>query len=156
MSDTVAGVLLLVVSLLFLTTCLILLVKLLQTIFRGRAAIWMRSLLNLEFKGPLSFLADYILILFGIGITILMQSSSVTTSTLTPLVGIGLIKLDKMFPFTVGANVGTTVTGMLSALAGSNIATGMTVALSHLLFNLFGTMIWFPIPMMRRVPLNMA
>ncbi|CAK0844760.1 unnamed protein product, partial [Prorocentrum cordatum] len=155
LSDEGAGWLLLVISLVMLSTTLILLVKLLQTIFRGRAAIWMQGLLNLEFK-TVPFVADYILILFGVGITILMQSSSITTSTLTPLVGIGLIKLDKMFPFTVGANVGTTVTGMLSALAGSNVATGMTVAFAHLFFNLIGALIWFPIPAMRAVPLTMA
>jgi sodium-dependent phosphate cotransporter len=155
MSDGVAGTILLIVSLLLLTSCLVLLVKTLQTVFRGRAAIWMKSLLNLEFK-RVPCIADYILIAFGAGITILMQSSSITTSTLTPLVGIGLIKLEKMFPFTVGANIGTTVTGILSALAASNIATGMTVAMAHLLFNIIGTIVWFPIPMMRRVPLSMA
>lgn len=155
LSDEGAGWLLLIISLVLLSTTLILLVKLLQTIFRGRAAIWMQGLLNLEFK-KVPFVADYVLILFGVGITILMQSSSVTTSTLTPLVGIGLISLDKMFPFTVGANVGTTVTGILSAQAGSNVATGMTVAFAHLFFNLIGTLIWFPIPFMRAVPLAMA
>jgi len=155
MDDSTAGFLLLAISLVLLSTCLILLVTTLQSVFRGRAALWMKSLLNLEFKS-VPGVADYVLILFGAGITILMQSSSITTSTLTPLVGIGLIKLEKMFPFTVGANIGTTVTGILSALAGSNIATGMTVALSHLLFNLLGTLIWFPLPFMRRVPVNMA
>merc|ERR550539_1990597 len=152
MDDSTAGFLLLVISLVLLSTCLILLVTTLQSVFRGRAALWMKSLLNLEFKS-VPCVADYVLIAFGAGITILMQSSSITTSTLTPLVGIGLIKLEKMFPFTVGANIGTTVTGILSALAGSNIATGMTVAMSHLLFNLLGTLIWFPIPFMRRCPI---
>jgi len=155
MSDQEAGILLLIVSLILLTTCLLLLVKTLQSVFRGQAAIWMKSLLNLEFKS-VPCVADYILIGFGVGITILMQSSSITTSTLTPLVGIGLIRLEKMFPFTIGANVGTTVTGILSALASSNIATGMTVALSHLLFNIIGFLIWFPIPVMRKVPLGFA
>jgi len=155
MSDSEAGWLLLIVSLVFLTTCLSLLVKLLQSVFRGRAAIWMQSLLNLEFKS-VPFVGDYVLLAFGIGITILMQSSSITTSTLTPLVGVGLIKLEKMFPFTVGANIGTTVTGIMSALASSNIKVGMTVALAHLFFNLIGTLIWFPLPFMRAVPLSMA
>jgi len=155
MDDTSSGFLLLFISLVLLSTCLILLVKTLQSVFRGRAAIWMKSLLNLEFKS-VPCVADYVLILFGAGITILMQSSSITTSTLTPLVGIGLIKLEKMFAFTVGANIGTTVTGILSALASSNIQTGMTVAMAHLLFNLTGTLIWFPLPFMRRIPLGMA
>jgi len=115
----------------------------------------MQSLLNLEFKS-VPYLGDYVLVAFGIGITILMQSSSITTSTLTPLVGVGLIKLEKMFPFTVGANIGTTLTGIMSALASSNIKVGMEVALAHLFFNLIGTLIWFPLPFMRAVPLGMA
>jgi hypothetical protein len=115
----------------------------------------MQSLLNLEFKS-VPFVGDYVLVLFGIGITILMQSSSITTSTLTPLVGVGLIKLEKMLPFTVGANIGTTVTGIMSALASSNIKVGMEVAYAHLFFNIIGTLIWFPLPFMRRIPLGMA
>mmetsp|Transcript_60710 Transcript_60710/g.120284 ORF Transcript_60710/g.120284 Transcript_60710/m.120284 type:complete len:869 (-) Transcript_60710:319-2925(-) len=155
MTDQGAGWLLLVVSLVMLSTTLVLFVKLLQTIIRGRVAIWMKTLLNLEFKS-VPYVGDYILLLFGAGVTILFQSSSITTSTLTPLVGIGLIKLDKMFPFTVGANIGTTVTGILAALASSNIPTGLAVAFAHLFFNLFGTLIWFPIPCIRAIPLGMA
>merc|ERR1719408_1175932 len=115
----------------------------------------MQDLLNLEFK-RMPFLGDYVLLAFGAGITILMQSSSITTSTLTPLVGVGLIKLDKMFPFTGGANIGTTLTGILAALASSNMKTAMTVALAHFFFNIIGTLIWFPILRMRAVPLSMA
>lgn len=155
MSDTAAGLILLIASLVLLSSCLIVLVKVLQTVFRGRAAIAMKRLLNLEFKG-LPLVADSILIGFGIGITILMQSSSITTSTLTPLVGIGLVSLEKMLPFTIGANIGTTVTGILAALASSNIGIGMQVAMAHLFFNIFGTIIWFPLPFMRAVPISMA
>jgi sodium-dependent phosphate cotransporter len=104
MSDGVAGVLMVFVALMFLCICLMLMVKVLQSIFRGRIAIWFRTAINLE--TPFApFLANYILIVFGMGITILFQSSSVTTATLTPLVGIGLVKLEKMFAFTVGANI---------------------------------------------------
>jgi hypothetical protein len=127
----------------------------LQSVFKGRAAIWIGKLLNLEIKScPL--ISDYILMTFGMGLTILMQSSSVTTSTLTPLVGIGLIRIDKMFPFTIGANIGTTVTGILAALASSNMKVGLQVAMAHLLFNVLGTMMWFMVPLTRRVPLAMA
>merc|ERR1719310_798341 len=130
------------------------LVKLLQTIFRGRIAIWFRKALNLEFQS-LPGVANYVLIVFGIGITILFQSSSVTTSTLTPLCGIGLVRLDKMFAFTIGANVGTTVTGILSALVSDKRKTALTVAFSHTLFNIIGTLIWYPIPVVRNIPISM-
>jgi hypothetical protein len=155
MSDGVAGVLMVAVSLAFLCICLMLLVKLLQTIFRGRIAIWFRRAINLEIPS-VPGLANYILIVFAVGITILFQSSSVTTSTLTPLVGIGLVKIDKMFAFTIGANVGTCVTGILSALVSDKRKTGLTVAFSHVLFNLAGTIVWYPVPLMRAVPLAMA
>jgi hypothetical protein len=67
-----------------------------------------------------------------------------------------MIRVDKMFPFTIGANVGTTITGLLAAMASSNIKVGMQVALAHLFFNLFGTIIWFAPPFLRRLPLAMA
>merc|ERR1711988_1438274 len=76
MGDGVAGFLMVFVSLFFLCILLMMFVKLLQTIFRGRVAIWFRSALNLE-TPRVPFLANYILILFGVGITILFQSSSV-------------------------------------------------------------------------------
>jgi sodium-dependent phosphate cotransporter len=155
MSDGVAGILMVFVSLGFLCICLMMLVKLLQTIFRGRLAIWFRQVLNLEFQS-VPGLANYVLILFGAGITILFQSSSVTTSTLTPLAGIGLVRLDKMFAFTVGANIGTTLTGILGALVSDKRKTGLTVAFSHTLFNLAGTLIWYPIPPVRNIPISMA
>merc|ERR1719346_382312 len=155
MSEGLAGALLVIVSLLFLSVCLVLLVKTLQSVFKGRAAIWIGNMLNLEIKS-VPLIGDYILMVFGMGLTILMQSSSVTTSTLTPLVGEGIIRVDKMFPFTIGANIGTTVTGVLAALASSNMRIGLQVALSHLLFNCFGTLFWFMVPVTRRVPLGMA
>merc|ERR1719478_1206180 len=139
----------------FLCICLMCLVKLLQSIFRGRIAIWFRSVLNLEFK-TVPFLANYVLIVFGMIITILFQSSSVTTSTLTPLVGIGLVRIDKMFAFTIGANVGTTITGILSALVSDKRKTGLTVAFAHTLFNIIGTLIWYPLPVVRNIPISMA
>jgi len=155
MSDEVAGILMVCVSLGFLCICLMCLVKLLSTIFRGRAAIWFRKALNLEFESAPG-VANYVLIVFGIGITILFQSSSVTTSTLTPLCGIGLVRLDKMFAFTVGANIGTTFTGLLGAMVSDKRKTALTVALAHVLFNVFGTLIWYPIPLLRNIPIGMA
>ena len=55
---------------------------------------------------------DYLAILVGLGITIIVQSSSVTTSALTPLVGIGVLPVYKMLPMTLGANIGTTFTSI--------------------------------------------
>ena len=55
--------------------------------------------------------------LAGAGLTFLVQSSSVFTSTLTPLVGLGIIGVERMYPLTLGSNIGTTTTSILAALA---------------------------------------
>ena len=48
----------------------------------------------------------YVFIMVGTGMTILVQSSSVFTSAITPLVGMGVISLDRMYPLTLGSNIG--------------------------------------------------
>lgn len=54
----------------------------------------------------------YLAILIGCIMTILVQSSSIFTSALTPLAGIGVISLERIYPLTLGSNIGTTTTGM--------------------------------------------
>merc|ERR1712179_291222 len=97
----------------------------------------------------------YVAIAIGAGITILVQSSSITTSTLTPLVGIGALRLEQMLPLTLGANIGTTVTAFLASLVSGKVVS-LQVALAHLLFNVTGIVIFYPIPFMRQIPINGA
>jgi sodium-dependent phosphate cotransporter len=97
----------------------------------------------------------YLAMLIGAGLTILVQSSSITTSTLTPLVGMGILRLEQMYPLTLGANIGTTITGILAAMVADGTGP-LQVALAHLFFNVTGIIIWYPIPFMRRVPLAAA
>ncbi|MDW7682339.1 MAG: hypothetical protein SCK70_17375, partial [bacterium] len=54
--------------------------------------------------------------------------------------------------YTLGANIGTTVTAILASLATGNIG-AITVAFAHLCFNLFGTVIIFPF---RFIPIGLA
>merc|ERR1711972_1144605 len=97
-------------------------------------------------------LNDYIAILIGVGITIVVQSSSVTTSALTPLCGMGVLPLKKMLPLTLGANIGTTCTALIASLVSLKFG-AVQIALVHLFFNITGILIWFPVPIMRNVPL---
>ncbi|HUU26604.1 MAG TPA: Na/Pi symporter [archaeon] len=90
--------------------------------------------------------------LFGMLLTALVQSSSVTTSLMVPLVGAGLIDLERVFPYTMGANVGTTITAMLAAMAIVN-PTAVAVAFSHLMFNVSGIAIFWWIQF---VPIKIA
>jgi sodium-dependent phosphate cotransporter len=96
-------------------------------------------------------------VLMGVGlvVTALVQSSSITTSLLVPLAGAGLLTVERAFPITIGANVGTTVTALLAALAaaGVNALAGVTIALVHLLFNISGTLLIYPIERIRSIPI---
>ena len=58
----------------------------------------------------------YVAIVIGAAITVIVQSSTITTSALTPLVGIGILRLEQMYPLTIGANIGTTLTAIMAAL----------------------------------------
>ena len=97
-------------------------------------------------------------ILVGIIVTIMVQSSSITTSLLVPLAGAGLITLVQAFPITLGANIGTTVTALLASMAasGENAQSGVVIALVHFLFNITGTVMVYPVPAIRNLPLAAA
>jgi sodium-dependent phosphate cotransporter len=85
----------------------------------------------------------------------MVQSSSITTSVMVPLVGAGVVTLEQLFPFTIGANIGTTVTAMLAALA-TGQASAVSVAISHVLFNVTGALMIYPLKPIRAIPLAMA
>ena len=91
---------------------------------------------------------------FGIVLTIMVQSSSITTSLVVPLAGAGVLSLRQIFPFTLGANIGTTVTALLAALTGT--VSALIAAISHLLFNIFGFLIIYGTPFLRAIPLKLA
>ena len=105
-------------------------------------------------------LAKNALIAIAVGIvaTVMVQSSSITTSLMVPLAGAGVLTLRQAFPVTLGANIGTTVTALLAALAvtGQNAEAGLTIALVHLLFNLTATLLIYPYEPLRRIPLFSA
>jgi len=92
--------------------------------------------------------------LFGILLTIMVQSSSITTSTIVPLAGAGVVRLHQLYPFTIGANVGTTVTALLASLT-LNV-TAMVAGFAHLFFNIFGIVIIFLNPLLKNIPLDLA
>jgi sodium-dependent phosphate cotransporter len=89
--------------------------------------------------------------LLGCVITILVRSSSVFTSTLTPLCGTGLVTLETAYPMTLGSNIGTTTTSILASFAadGQYLKPSVQISLVHLLFNLAGITLFYPIPFMR-------
>ena len=90
----------------------------------------------------------------GLLITVGVQSSSITTSLMVPLIGAGIVPLETAFAATLGANIGTTITALLASLTGTPQA--VTVALVHLLFNISGILIIYPIRAVRNIPLRLA
>ncbi len=94
-------------------------------------------------------------LLLGLVITVAVQSSSITTSILVPLSAAGVLSLRNAYPVTLGANVGTTITALLAALAASS-PESLTVALAHTTFNVLGIILLYVIPLARDVPIIAA
>jgi sodium-dependent phosphate cotransporter len=91
---------------------------------------------------------------FGLGVvaTAAVQSSSATTSLIVPLAGTGVLSLRQIFPYTLGANIGTTVTALLASFA-TGYVPAVIVAFAHLSFNILGIAIFYPL---RAIPIWMA
>lgn len=100
------------------------------------------------------FRNDYRTFGWGILITSIIQSSSLTTSISTLYAGAQKISPRKLFPLIAGANIGTTLTAFLAALFLSPAA--LSVAIAHLLFNVAGILLFFPVPFMRSVPVRIS
>lgn len=93
---------------------------------------------------------------FGLGtmLTAGIQSSSITTSIIVPLGATGKIHPSKIFPYIVGANIGTTITALIAAFNKSEAA--LSIALVHFLFNLLGTFIFMIVPYFKKLPIRYA
>ncbi len=143
------GVLIILLSGVLIVGALLLLVKVMRSAMQSRVEVYIT-----QFLGQSAVLS----ILVGIIVTVMVQSSSITTSLLVPLAGAGLITLAQAFPITLGANIGTTVTALLASMAasGENAQSGVVIALVHFLFNITGTVMVYPIPAIRRLPLAAA
>jgi sodium-dependent phosphate cotransporter len=90
-------------------------------------------------------------ILAGLVFTVIVQSSSITTSLLIPMIGAGILTIDLTFPITMGA----TATAILASFATGNIS-AITIAFVHFLFNCIGVLCIYPIPVFRKIPIFLA
>jgi sodium-dependent phosphate cotransporter len=140
-----AAALALLIALVMIVVSLMFITKIMRRLMAARVERAMNDLL-----GRRGLLA----ILLGAILTVAVQSSSITTSLLVPMIGAGVLSLEAAFPVTLGANLGTTVTGLIASLAAG--PAGLTIALVHTLFNLSGIALIYPVPALRRVPLRLA
>ena len=144
--DIVSAYVALVVGLFLLIVCLIALVALLHHVLAGASVPIIYKATDIH---PL------LAIMIGCGVTVLVQSSSITTSTLVPLCGVGILPLEKLYPLVLGADIGTTITALMAALVSAKVES-LQVALAHLFFNVTGIFLWYPIPAARKLILRMA
>ena len=137
------GIIILILSLIMLFIALKFLVSTIKILVMGRVE---------AFFDKVIFNNAFIALLFGMVFTAIVQSSSITTSLVVPLAGAGILTIYQIFPYTLGANVGTTVTAILASLATNNI-NAIIVAFAHMLFNISGIAIIWPI---KKIPVYLA
>jgi solute carrier family 34 (sodium-dependent phosphate cotransporter) len=91
----------------------------------------------------------------GIVITLVVMTSTITTSILVPMVAAGVLTVRNAYPVTLGANIGTTATALLAALAVDQ-QTALVIALVHMLFNVSAITLIYPVPAIRYIPIRLA
>lgn len=148
MGDQVGGILLIIVGIIFIFISITFIGRLLKSLMVGKAKTIMHATIG---RGPLSG------ILSGSVVTVLVQSSSTTTSLMVPLAGSGAFRLKQIYPFTLGANIGTCVTALLAATAVTgNAEAALQIALIHLTYNVLGVLFIYGIPYTRNLPVVAA
>ena len=147
-SDLLLGLLpyelpLIAIALTVLVIVLTQLMKLMRGVFLER----MQSLFD-----RVLFRNDATSFALGAVTTAVVQSSSATTSLVVPLAGTGVLSLRQIFPYTLGANIGTTITALLASFS-TGSAAAVIVGLAHLSFNILGIAIFYPL---RTIPIWLA
>ncbi|XP_068928845.1 sodium-dependent phosphate transport protein 2C [Petaurus breviceps papuanus] len=157
LSDLAIGFILLAGSLLALCSGLVLIVRLLNSVLHGQIAQVIRKVINAEFSFPFGWLSGYLAIVVGAVMTFVVQSSSVFTAAIVPLMGVGVISMERAYPLFLGSNVGTTTTALLAALASPSnmLLSAVQVSLIHLFFNVAGILLWYVVPAFR-LPIPLA
>lgn len=146
-TGTAAGVAMIVVGLVAIFLGLALITRNMKAMVAGSVEVRLNRVLG-EGRGLVGMAV-------GVLVTVAVQSSSITTSVLVPIAAAGVISLRAVYPITLGANVGTTITALLASLAADR-PEALTVALVHTLFNFAGIAIFYGIPPLRDVPIRMA
>lgn len=148
-STEVSGALMVALGIGVIFVVITLIGKLLKSLLVGKAKDILHAAVG---RGPLSGITS------GTIITVLVQSSSTTTSLIVPLAGSGVFSLRQVYPFTLGANIGTCITALLAATAvsGPNAVFALQIALVHLCYNVIGVALVYSIPFLRNIPLRAA
>lgn len=90
--------------------------------------------LNLAEYAMQGYLGVFVYILFGIVATVIIQSSGATMAIIITALATGQIEYINALALAIGANVGTTVTAVLAAIASNQ--NGKRLAAAHFIFNI--------------------
>jgi len=144
-----ANIILIIFGIFVIFLAIVFVGKLLKKLMVGRAKNIMHTSIG---RGPISG------IMSGAIVTVLVQSSSTTTSLMVPLAGSGVFKLKQIYPFTLGANIGTTITALLAATAisGPTAVLALQIALVHFIYNLSAVILIYSIKILRNLPIRAA
>jgi solute carrier family 34 (sodium-dependent phosphate cotransporter) len=93
---------------------------------------------------------------WGIALTAVIRSSTITTSLVVPIVAKNMVSLRKASSFILGANIGTTITAFIAVLLYADSSEAIIIGLVHLAFNVIGVILFFAIPYLREIPLELA
>lgn len=148
LGDQGTGLLLLFFSLLLLLGCLSLLARTLNPALRLHLVLALSRL-------PKGCIEGYTCLCLGLLVTLVLQSSTAVSSMLTLLSAASEVDLERVYPLLLGANIGTTTTGILAALAGEPTRDALQLALCHSFLNVYGALLFYPVPFMR-FPLPLA
>lgn len=144
-----AGIAMVIIGLVLIFSAITFIGSLLKVLMVGKAKEIMHRAIG---KGPVTGIFS------GTLVTFFVQSSSTTTSLMVPLAGAGTFTIRQIYPFMLGANIGTTVTALLAATAvsGAVAIPAMQIALVHMLFNVFAVLVIFGLPFLRDLPIRGA
>lgn len=145
--STLNGFVLVILSFALLFASIILFRKLISTLLLMKSP---------ERFSQFFFKNDFKSFLWGFGTTAAIRSSTITTSLVVPIVAKKIVSLRKAAPFIMGANIGTTITAFIAVTLNSNTSGAISIAIAHFLFNFIGVLIFFPIPVLRKIPIKLA
>ena len=144
--DVWAGVAMIVVGMLLILAVINLIGRMLKALLVGRAERILHAAMD---RGPLSSIGS------GFLVTAMVQSSTTATSLMVPLAGSGALTLRQIYPFTLGANIGTTLTALMAAFAfdGELATIALTAGLVHFFYNVLSVALIYGLPVLRQLPI---
>lgn len=147
--EIASGIVMIILGVVMIFVSITTIGKLLKLLMVGKAKDILHRAIG---RGPVASISS------GALMTVLVQSSSTTTSLIVPLAGTGVFSLRQVFPFTLGANIGTCITGLLAATAvsGVNAVYALEIAIIHLTFNVGAVVSIYSIRPLREIPIRAA